>query len=119
MRRHRPDAALLAAARSVRSTYTRGRVVEGVIGSADVWNSEIDRVAFLHDRFGTSIEEMETASAAQVAEAFHLPFLGIRVVSNNITNGDAYDRRAGEAGQQFVLAVLKAYLAKADTKPGP
>ena len=46
-------------------------------------------------QFGTSVEEMETASAAQIAGAFHVPFLGIRVVSNNITNDGAYDNANG------------------------
>ena len=60
-------------------------------------------------QFGTSAEEMETASAAQIAGSFQMPFLGIRVVSNNITNGEAYDPRAGEACQEFVLKVVQAY----------
>ena len=54
---------------------------------------------------------METASAAQIAGLFQIPFLGIRVVSNNITNGEAYDTKVGEAGQDYVLEVLKAYVA--------
>ena len=64
-----------------------------MIGSSEVWNSEIDRIQRFHDRFGTTAEEMETASAAQIAGLFEIPFLGIRVLSNNITNGGAYDRR--------------------------
>jgi adenosylhomocysteine nucleosidase len=110
MRRLRGDEGLLAAARSIRSTYTRGRVVDGVIGSADVWNSELDRIARFHGQFGTSVEEMEVASAAQIAAAFQIPFLGIRVLSNNITDGEAYDRGAGEACQDFVRDVVRAYV---------
>ena len=40
---------------------------------------------------------METASAAQIAALFEIPFLGIRVLSNNITNDGKYDPRTGEA----------------------
>ena len=109
MRRLRADERLLDVARRVRSSYTRGRVLDGVIGSADVWNSELDRIARFHREFGTSVEEMETASAAQVAASFQVPFLGIRVLSNNITDGEAYDRSAGEACQEFVLKVVQAY----------
>ncbi len=109
MRRQHGDEGLLASARSVRATYTKGRVVDGVIGSADVWNSELDRIAGFHEQFGTSVDEMETASAAQIAASFQIPFLGIRVLSNNITNGEAYDRGAGEACQDFVRAVVRAY----------
>jgi adenosylhomocysteine nucleosidase len=112
LRRFRADQALLDTARSVRASYTKGRIVEGVIGSADVWNSELDRIARFHEQFGTSVEEMETASAAQVAASFQIPFLGIRVLSNNITNGDAYDRGAGEACEAFVRDVVRAYFTR-------
>ena len=113
MRRFRGDESLLESARHMRAAYKPGRVVDGVIGSADVWNSELDRIAQFHDRFGTSVEEMETAAAAQVAAAFHVPFLGIRVVSNNVTNGEPYNGRAGEACQEFVSGVVRDYFSRA------
>jgi adenosylhomocysteine nucleosidase len=108
--RFRPDEALLAAARSVKQTYTRGRVVEGVIGSSDVWNDELDLIARYHSEYGTSVEEMETAPAAQVAGLFGIPFLGIRVVSDNVTNGEPYDPKTGEACEDYVYEVVKAYV---------
>jgi adenosylhomocysteine nucleosidase len=109
MRRFTADAALLAAAQRVKDRYTRGRVVDGVIGSSDMWNSELDRVEHFHDAFGTSVEEMETAAAAQVAGLAKVPFLGIRVVSNNITNGGAYDGATAEGCERFVIEVVKSY----------
>jgi adenosylhomocysteine nucleosidase len=112
MRRFIADESLLAAARRARGRYTRGRVLDGVIGSSEVWNSEIDRIQKFHDQFGTTAEEMETAAAAQIAGSFQIPFLGIRVVSNNITNGEAYDTRTGEACQEYVLEVVKTYVAE-------
>jgi adenosylhomocysteine nucleosidase len=112
MRRFPGDEGLLAAARSVRGLYRKGRVVEGVIGSSEIWNSEIDRIRQIHDKFGTTAEEMETASAAQIAGLFQIPFLGIRVLSNNITNGGTYDARTGEACQEYVYDVVKAYIGK-------
>jgi adenosylhomocysteine nucleosidase len=110
MRRFDGDEGLLTAARSVRGTYQKGRVLEGVIGSSEIWNSELDRIDGFHDRFGTTAEEMETASAAQIAGLFQIPFLGIRVLSNNITNGGTYDSRTGEACQDYVHDVVKAYI---------
>ena len=110
MRRFAADRGLLQAARSVASGYRQGRVVEGVIGSSDVWNSEIDRIQRFHELYGTTAEEMEAASAAQIAGLFNIPFLGIRVVSNNITNGEGYDPTVGEACQDFVRGVVKAYI---------
>lgn len=113
---HRParfdaDTGLLDVARQARGTYRRGKVVDGIIGSSDMWIDEVDRVDQFHNDFGTSVEEMETASAAQVAAAMHVPFLGIRVLSDNITNASTYDAKAGEACQDFMYSVLKAYIA--------
>lgn len=110
MRRFAADPALLAAARQARRHYSKGAVVEGVIASSDVWNSELDRIAWLHDTFGTTAEEMEAASAAQIAAVYGVPFLGIRVISNNITNGAAYNRNTSEIGQKFVLLTVRSYL---------
>jgi adenosylhomocysteine nucleosidase len=112
MRRFHGDEGLLAAARRVRGQYRKGRVVDGVIGSSEIWNSEIDRIQRFHDEFGTSAEEMETASAAQIAGEFQIPFLGIRVLSNNVTNGGTYDTKVGEACQDFVSDVVKAYISQ-------
>jgi adenosylhomocysteine nucleosidase len=112
MRRFHADEGLLAAARRVRGQYRKGRVVEGVIGSSEIWNSEIDRIQHFHDQFGTTAEEMETASAAQIAGLFQIPFLGIRVVSNNIMNDGTYDGKTGEACQEFVSDVVKAYIGE-------
>jgi adenosylhomocysteine nucleosidase len=110
MHRFHADPSLLRAASQASSTYAKGRVVEGVIGSSDTWTSELDRIERLHEEFRTSVEEMETASAAQVAGLAHVPFLGIRIVSNNITNGEAYDGQTAAACQAFVTDVVKAYL---------
>jgi adenosylhomocysteine nucleosidase len=108
--RFQGDGPLLDIARSVKQLYTRGRVVDGVIGTSDVWNDELDRVAGFHTEYGTSVEEMETASAAQVAGLLNVPFLGIRVVSDNITNGGAYDPKTGEACEDYVYQVVRAYI---------
>ncbi|MEE4409378.1 MULTISPECIES: 5'-methylthioadenosine/S-adenosylhomocysteine nucleosidase [unclassified Serratia (in: enterobacteria)] len=109
------DAKLLAAAEGVKASYTRGNVVEGVIGSTDVWNSELDRIRHFRASYHTSVEEMETASAAQIAASFAIPFIGIRVLSNNITNQGKYDPQTGLACQDYVYQVVKAYIANAAT----
>jgi adenosylhomocysteine nucleosidase len=105
------DSLLLVVARRAEKLHTRGHVVGGVIGSSDMWNDEIDLIGRYHMKYGTSVEDMETASAAQIAGTFHVPFLGIRVVSDNTTNGDAYDPRTGEACQDYVFQVVKSYIA--------
>src|SRR6266853_3255949 len=115
IRRFNGDSRLLAAALGIRDRYRKGRVVEGVIGSSDMWNSELDRIQRFHDEFGTSVEEMETAAAAQIAGSFQVPFLGLRVLSNNITNGDAYDARTAGACQEYVLEVARQYIRSSST----
>lgn len=110
MRRFPGDPSLLAAATRMKGRHTKGRVVDGVIGSSDVWNSEQDRIQHLHEAYGTTAEDMETAAVAQVAAMSQVPFLGIRVLSNNITNGGAYDGSTAATCQQFVLDVVRAYL---------
>jgi adenosylhomocysteine nucleosidase len=110
MRRFQGNEQLLAAAESVKDLYRKGRVVQGVIGSGEIWNSELDRIQWFHSQYGTTAEEMETVSAAQIAGFFQIPFLGIRVLSNNITNGGKYDAKTGEACQEYVYEVVKAYI---------
>ncbi len=116
IRKFGADSELLAAANKIKDSYSKGKVVEGTIGSADVWNSELDRIKFFHDNYDTSVEEMETASVAQVASQYKVPFLGIRILSNNITNGGGYDPATGDACQDYVLEVAKTYMAAKATK---
>jgi adenosylhomocysteine nucleosidase len=104
------DQELLAAAHAVKDKYTKGKVVEGTIGSADVWNNEVDRINWFHEKFGTSVEEMEGASAAQISKAYDVAFLGIRVLSNNKTNGGKYDPTTAAANQDYVYEVVKEYI---------
>ena len=104
------DKILLEAANSVKDKYTSGKIVEGTIGSADEWNKEIDRILWLNETFDTSVEEMETASAAQVATAYGVPFLGIRVLSNNEVHKEEYNRNTGENCQEYVMEVVKTYI---------
>ncbi|HEX9637671.1 MAG TPA: 5'-methylthioadenosine/S-adenosylhomocysteine nucleosidase [Acidobacteriota bacterium] len=111
-RRFPADRRLLAAAESVKHRYRHGQVVAGVIGTSELWNSELDRIQRFNREFGTSVEEMETAAAAQVAKRFQIPFLGIRVLSNNIVNEEPYDPKAAGACQEYVYEVIKAVIER-------
>lgn len=107
---------LLEAANAVKGTYKKGKVVEGTIGSADVWNNEVDRINWFHEKFGTSVEEMEGAAAAQIAEEYDIPFLGIRILSNNKVNSGKYDPNTAAANQEFVYEVVKQYISEIKKK---
>lgn len=105
------DQDLLAAAKAVKDTHEEGKVVEGTIGSADVWNNEVDRIQWFHENFGTSVEEMEGAAGAQIAKAYDVPYLGIRTLSNNKVNGGEYNPDTAEANQDYVYEVVKQYIS--------
>lgn len=116
VRYYEGDEDLLAAANAVKDQYTKGKVVEGTIGSADVWNNEVDRIKWFHTNYGTSVEEMEGAAAAQIAQAYDVAFLGIRILSNNKTNGGKYDPNTASANQEYVYEVVKKYIANIQSK---
>lgn len=105
------DEELLAAAKAVKDVHTEGKVVEGTIGSADVWNNEVDRIQWFHENYGTSVEEMEGAAGAQIAKAYDVPFLGIRILSNNKTNGGQYNPDTASSNQEYVFEVVKEYIS--------
>ncbi|MBC6973398.1 5'-methylthioadenosine/S-adenosylhomocysteine nucleosidase [Bacillus sp. Xin] len=116
IRYYEGDKDLLAAANAVKDKYTKGKVVEGTIGSADLWNNEVDRIKWFHTKYGTSVEEMEGAAAAQIAKAYDVPFLGIRVLSNNKTNNGKYNPNTASANQEYVYEVVKKYIATMPNK---
>lgn len=116
IRKFTGDTELIHAAQNAKVNYNKGKVVEGTIGSADVWNNELDRIAFINKTYGTSAEEMEGASVAQIAQQFNVPFLGIRVISNNITNGGQYDGGTGAAAQDYALDVAVEYMKMKEPK---
>ncbi|MYL36361.1 5'-methylthioadenosine/S-adenosylhomocysteine nucleosidase [Halobacillus litoralis] len=104
------DKDLLEAAQAVKETHKEGKVVEGTIGSADVWNNEVDRIQWFHENFGSSVEEMEGAAGAQIAKAYDTPYLGIRILSNNKTNGGEYNPETAASNQDYVYEVVKEYI---------
>lgn len=101
------DAGLLRAAQSV--AWDKSSVVCGVIGSGDVWNNELDRIAWLHEQWGTLTEEMEAAACAQICAAYQIPFLGVRILSNTAVHGEPFDARTGIDCQRFVRTLLREY----------
>ncbi|ASK63880.1 5'-methylthioadenosine nucleosidase [Virgibacillus phasianinus] len=111
IRYYKGDKDLLQAANAVKDKYKKGKVVEGTIGSADVWNNEVDRIKWFHEKYGTSVEEMEGAAAAQIAKAYDVPFLGIRILSNNKVNGDEYNPDTAAANQEYVYEVVEKYIS--------
>ncbi len=77
-----------------------GTVVSGAIASADAWTVEPVELRRLHDEFGAECEDMESAYVAQVCAMHGLPFLAVRVISNN----DLVSPLATEAVPQALAA---------------
>ncbi len=61
-------------------TGARGRVVTGVLGSANQVNHEPDRIATLRTQWGTSCEDPESAHIAGCALLLGVPVIGVRVI---------------------------------------
>ena len=86
------------------------QVVYGGIGTSDTWNSEIDRIDRLHSIFGTYCEEMEAAAVAQIAKCFQVPYIAIRIISNNIMNNGSYKLHVSSDCQIAVVKVCEEYI---------
>ena len=114
-----PHAAVPAATRAAgrgaeRSRHLpKGRVVEGVIGSSECVEQRARSHPALPRRSSARPpKKWRRRRPRRSRRCFDIPFLGIRVLSNNITNDGAYDPRTGEACQDFVVDVVKAYISQ-------
>lgn len=104
------DETLLNCAQAVADTYNKGKIVKGVISSSDEWNNQVDRMLFLHELNGSSCEEMESNSVAQVCKTYDVPFLAIRILSNTGIYGENFNPETGAACQEYVLNVARNYI---------
>lgn len=104
------DPELVGRALGMADRYQHGRVVAGIIGTADEWNRQVARINWLHQTYQTAAEEMETSSAALVAEAYKIPFVGIRVLSNTDLHSEEFDPQTATHCQQFVIDYTKALI---------
>lgn len=103
---YKSDPIMLDTAWKVGRIYHRGQVIAGTIASCNTWNRQKERIQYLHDTFGSSCEDMETASVALVCQQYKVPFLGIRIISNNELNDEDFQPDAAKICQQFVLDVV-------------
>ncbi|MGN0348716.1 MAG: 5'-methylthioadenosine/S-adenosylhomocysteine nucleosidase [Roseburia sp.] len=86
----------------------RTRKIEaGVLGSADEWNNQFDRIVLLRERYKTTTEDMESAAVAQLCDSYGIPFLGIRIISNSIVTGEELDESVAEDCQRYVIRVVE------------
>jgi nucleoside phosphorylase len=55
----------------------------GCLGSQDGWTKSAEELDFIATTFGVDTEDMESAYVAQIAAKHEIPFLAVRVISNN------------------------------------
>lgn len=72
--------------------YKNGNCINGVIGSGDSWNNEIERLSFLNEKYGLVCSDMESIGLYSVCNSFSIPVLSLKIVSDNIILGEEYDR---------------------------
>ncbi len=106
----RPDPKFFEVAKKVAAAHSEFNVTTGTISSADAWLINIDYINFLREAYGSSCEEMETNAAAQICQNAGVPFIGIRVLSDNILLSDKYEPETAQVAQNFVLLVVESYI---------
>ncbi len=92
-----------------------GKVYTGIMGSGDVWNRETVFIKYLNETLGVLGEDMESHAVGIVARNFDIPFLSVRIVSNNEVLKQEYDRETVILCQEYVIKGLKdvvGYLKK-------
>lgn len=89
------DAQALGRAKTI--SLAHGRIMVGVPGSANQVNREADRVAWIHDKWGTSCEDGESAHIAGCAQLLGVPVIGLRVI-------DGTESTAATVALQFLEA---------------
>lgn len=99
------DSALLEAA--LETPYDAGRLVRGVVGSADEWNREVDKLLWARKTFGIASEDMESASAHQVAHLYGVPFLAVRIISNSEYRDPEFRPELGATCAAYVVSLVR------------
>ena len=88
----------------------KGRIFKGTMASSNTWESRVDRILFFHEKLGSSAEDMESHSVADICEDYGVPFLGVRILSNSAVTQEAYNPATGLECQKFVLDFLHEYI---------
>lgn len=100
------DKALLKLINELSDGYTDGNFFNGIIGSGDVWNNEIDRLLYLNSKYDLICSDMECISVYMVCNSFNIPAISLKVVSDNIILGEEYDRGVTKNIENVLLKYL-------------
>lgn len=97
------DEQLLNIMYKIKDKYSYGKCVNGIIGSGDVWNDEVDRLLFLRDKYKLCCSDMESISVYMVCNKFKVPCISLKIVSDNIILGEDYDRNVSKNIEDILL----------------
>lgn len=104
---YKADERLLEIALLSKERYEEGKVYTGVVGSADIWNREKDKLKYLAEKHNVSCEDMELVAVYAVAQNYNVPAVGIKIVSDNELLGEEYEPAVGIYVQKYTYEVLK------------
>lgn len=105
-----PDPTLLKIAEEVAASNKNFYTLTGTIASANSWLNGIDHYKYLNETYGSLCEEMESCSVAQICKSSNMPFIGIRVISDNIIISPNHHEETADTSQSFVLSVVERYI---------
>ena len=110
--RWQSDARLVRLAEALSKDYAQGRVHTGTIFSSDRWSRELDYIAYWQKKENALGEEMEAAASAQIAAAYQIPYLCVRVVSNNEAARESWEpveaERLASGCQEYIFKLVAA-----------
>ena len=104
---YKSDERLTQIAVSLKDRYEHGNVYTGVVGSADIWNREKDKLKYLAEKHNVSCEDMELIAVYTIAENYNIPAVGIKIMSDNELLGEEYEPAVGQYAQEYTYEVLK------------
>lgn len=105
----------------------------GILGSGDIFNREIDRIKWIHERKNTLSEDNESIAVYTICEKFRVPCIGFRTITNNeVTQKESdgststrkelakdsnkmiskkHDSSPAKISQEFVIDYIKTLIA--------
>lgn len=104
---YKSDERLTNIALSVKNKYENGNVYTGIVGSADIWNREKDKLKYLAEKHQVSCEDMELIAIYTIAKNYNIPAVGIKIMSDNELLGEEYEPAVGKYCQEYTLEVLR------------
>ena len=108
------DYKLAQIAISQKEKYLHGNIYTGVVGSADIWNREKDKLRYLAKEHNVSCEDMELIAIYTVADNYQIPAVGIKIMSDNELLGEEYEPAVGKYCQEYTYEVLLKLIEEAD-----